>query len=109
MSEDRIEGAAKQGVGKLQDAAGGLVGSDKTQAKGKINEAAGSVQNTYGQIKDQAADVLDQARDQAGDVYEQVESYVREQPLAAIGVGVGVGVVLGMLLRGGRKTVYIRK
>ena len=109
MSEDRIEGAAKQGLGRLQDAAGGLVGSDKTQAKGKLNEATGSLQNAYGQVKDQASDVLDQAKDQAQDTYDQLESFVREQPFAAAAVGVGVGLVLGLMLRGGRKTVYVRK
>ncbi len=109
MSEDRIEGAAKQGLGRVQDAAGGLLGNDKAQAKGKMNEAAGSVQNAYGQIKDQAADVMDQARDQAEDVYEQLETFVRDQPMAAVAVGLGLGLVLGMMLRGGRKTVYIRK
>ncbi len=109
MSDDRIEGAAKQGVGRVQDAIGGLVGSDKTQAKGKMNEAAGSLQNTYGQVKDQAADVLDQAKDQAQDSYEQIESFIRDQPFAAAAVAVGVGLILGMMLRGGRKTVYVRK
>ena len=109
MSEDRIEGAAKQGVGRVQDAIGGLMGADKMQAKGKLNEAAGSVQNAYGQVKDQAADVLDQARDQFQDSYDQIETFVREQPFAAAAVGVGVGLVLGMMLRGGRKTVYVRK
>ena len=109
MSDDRIEGTAKQGVGRVQDAVGGLLGSDKTQAKGKLNEAAGALQDTYGQVKDQAADVLDQAKDQAQDTYDQVESFIREQPFAAAAVAVGVGLVLGMMLRGGRKTVYVRK
>ncbi len=109
MSEDRMEGAAKKGIGQLQDAAGDLVGSDKTQAKGKLNEAAGSVQNAYGQVKDQASDMVDQARGQAEDIYEQIGSFVQDQPMAAVAIGVGVGVVLGMMLRGGRKTVYVRK
>ena len=109
MSQDRIEGAAKQGLGRVQDAVGGLTGGDKTQLKGKINEAAGTVQNAYGQAKDQASDVLDQARDQFQDSYDQVEAFVREQPLAATAVAVGVGLVLGLMLRGGRKTVYVRK
>ena len=54
-------------------------------------------------------DRLGQARDQAQDVYEQVESYVREQPLTAVAIGAGLGLVLGMLMRGGRKVVYVRK
>ena len=113
MSEERIEGGVRQGVGRVQDAVGGLTGSDKTQAKGKVNEAAGSVQNAYGQVKDKAQNVAGQVRDQLGDVGEQaqdlfgeVEGFVRQQPLQALAGGVAVGVVLGLLLRGGRKTVY---
>ena len=109
MTEDRIEGAGKQGLGRVQDAIGGLTGGDKTQLKGKLNEAAGTAQNAYGQVKDQAADVLDQVKDQFDDSYDQIEAFVREQPFAAAAVAVGVGLVLGMLLRGGRKTVYVRK
>ena len=109
MSDDRIEGAAKQGVGKIQDAAGGLLGSDRTQLRGKTNQAAGAAQNAYGQLKDQAGDVLDQVRDQAEDVYDQLKSFVRDQPMAALAVGAGVGLVLGLMLRGGRKVVYVRK
>ena len=72
-------------------------------------KAAGSVQNAYGQIKDQASDAIDQARDQAQDIYEEFENFVRDQPFAAVAVGVGVGLLVGMILRGGRKTVYVRK
>ena len=120
MSEDRIEGGVKQGVGRVQDAVGGLTGSDKTQARGKVNEAAGSVQNAYGQVKDKAQDVAGQVRDQFGDVAGQareraqdafgdLEGFVREQPLQALAGGIAIGVVLGLFLRGGRKTVYLSK
>ena len=83
MTEDRIEGAAKQGLGRVQDAIGGLTGADKTQVKGKLNEAAGTVQNAYGQVKDQAADVFDQVKDQFDDGFDQIESFVREQPFGS--------------------------
>jgi uncharacterized protein YjbJ (UPF0337 family) len=109
MSDDRIEGAVKQGVGRVQDAFGGLTGDGPTQLRGKLNDAAGSAQNAYGKVKDQAGDVIDQARDQFADVYDQVEDFVREQPLTALAVGAGLGLVLGLMLRGGRKVVYVRK
>ena len=131
MSEDRIEGGVKQGVGHVQDAVGGLTGDDKTQAKGKVNEAAGSAQNAYGQVKDKAQDVAGQVKDKAQDVAGQVkdqlqgvtgqareraqdllgevEDYVRAQPLQALAGGIGVGVILGLLLRGNGKTVYLSK
>jgi uncharacterized protein YjbJ (UPF0337 family) len=109
MSNDRIEGAVREGVGRVQDAAGGLFGNSKTEMRGKLNQAAGSAQNAYGQVKDQASDALDQARDQFSDIYDEVEAYVRDQPMAALAIGAGVGLVLGLLMRGGRKVVYVRK
>ena len=109
MSDDRIEGVARQGLGRVQDAAGDLLGSDRTQLKGKLNKVAGSAQDAYGQIKGQASEALGQARDQAQDVYDQVEAYVRDQRLTAVAIGAGLGLVLGLLMRGGRKVVYVRK
>ena len=109
MSEDRIEGTAKKGFGHVQDAVGGLIGDNGTQAKGKLNQAAGSVQDAYGKVLDQAQDAVGQAKDVAQDVYGEIEQFVSDQPYLAVAAGVGVGLVLGLLLSGGRKTVYVRK
>ena len=92
MTDDRVEGAVKKGAGKVQDAWGGLTGDTGTQAKGKANEAAGSVQ-----------DLVGQARGKAQDAYGEVESYAREQPVIALAVTLGVGLILGFALRGGRR------
>jgi ElaB/YqjD/DUF883 family membrane-anchored ribosome-binding protein len=119
MSEDQFNGAVKEAVGHVQDAAGGLVGDAKLQADGKVNEAAGGVQQAYGKVKDKAdaalhqakdkADAaLHQAKDKAQDIVSEVETYTREKPLTALGIGLGVGVVLGVLLAGGGRTVYVR-
>ncbi|MHB8285183.1 MAG: CsbD family protein [Caulobacteraceae bacterium] len=108
MSDDRIEGTTKKVVGHVQDAVGGLTGSDKTQAKGKLNEASGSIQDTVGKVKDQAADALAQSKDKAQQATESLQEWMKDQPLLAAGVLVGGGVVLGLLLRG-RKVVYVRK
>jgi uncharacterized protein YjbJ (UPF0337 family) len=104
MSDDRVVGLVKEGVGRVQDAAGALVGDNETQAEGKLNELAGYVQNTYGQAKEQAQDALAQAKDKAQGAYGSLESYVREQPLPALAIGVGIGLLLGILLKGGSKT-----
>ena len=98
MTDDRIEGGLKKGVGRVQDAFGGLTGDDRTQAKGKLNEAAGSVQDAVGQ-----------ARERAQDLFDEVEGYAKAQPLAALGGALAVGVLLGFILHGGRKTVYVRR
>ena len=98
MTDDRIEGGLKKGVGRVQDAFGGLTGDNEAQAKGKLNQATGAVQDAVGQV-----------RERAGDLYGDIEDYAKDQPLAALAVALGVGLILGFTLRGGRKTVYVRR
>jgi uncharacterized protein YjbJ (UPF0337 family) len=89
MTDDRIMGAVKNGLGRVEDAAGGLTGDLRTQARGKIDQAAGAVQEKFGK-----------AREQAQDIYGEVEDFAKAQPFTALAVTLGVGVVLGLLLRG---------
>ena len=95
MTDDRIEGGLKKGLSKAQDTWGGLTGDTRTQAQGKANATSGSVQ-----------DVVGQAKHRAEDLYDEVESYAKEQPLRALAITLAVGAVIGFVLRGGRKTVY---
>ncbi len=92
MTDDRIEGAVREGVGHVQDAAGGLVGDQGTQIKGKLNQAAGSVQNAYGKAHGAA-------ESQAKELYGEFEDFAKRRPLTALGIGVSLGVVLGLLMR----------
>ncbi len=80
MDENRIEGTAKDIGGKVQDAVGGLTGDTSTQARGKANQAAGQAQDVYGQMVD------------------EVTSFAKDQPVAALLSAAGVGLVLGYLL-----------
>ncbi len=41
MNEDEIKGVARDAVGKVKDAAGGLTGDASLQAEGKIDQAGG--------------------------------------------------------------------
>jgi len=93
MTEDRIEGLARQGLGHIQDAVGGLAGDVRTQARGKFNEAAGVAQETLGQ-----------AREQMSGLWSEAQNYAKEKPAAAMGIALGLGVVLGLTMLGGRKT-----
>jgi uncharacterized protein YjbJ (UPF0337 family) len=108
MSDDRVGGLVNEGIGRVQDAAGGLVGDKETQAKGKLNEVACSVQNAYGQVKNRGQDALEQAKDNAQNAYGGLESYVRNQPIPAMAIGVGVGLLLSRRV-GSRRTNVMEK
>ncbi|CAN5169657.1 hypothetical protein BH10PSE4_BH10PSE4_19010 [soil metagenome] len=110
--DDQVVGVARQGVGRMQDAVGGLTGNAEIQTQGKLNEALGTVQQVYGQarggVKDAFEETLEGVRGQIHDQLDAVETYVISKPLPALAVAGAIGVVLGLLLRGHSKTVYLR-
>jgi uncharacterized protein YjbJ (UPF0337 family) len=80
MDENKFEGAARDVGGKVQDAIGGLTGDAATQARGKINQAAGQAQQAYGAAVD------------------DVKAFTVSQPFTALLTAIGIGVVLGFVL-----------
>ena len=80
MDEDRIEGAARNFAGKIQEGVGAVTGDRATEARGQANRAAGAVHNAHGQA-------IDEVRDFASD-----------QPLVALLSAMGIGVMTGLLL-----------
>jgi uncharacterized protein YjbJ (UPF0337 family) len=80
MDEDRIEGAARNFGGKVEDAVGAVTGDKATQARGQANRAAGAAQEAYGQAVD------------------GVRDFASEQPFMAILSAMGIGIVIGILL-----------
>jgi ElaB/YqjD/DUF883 family membrane-anchored ribosome-binding protein len=81
----------REGVGHVQDAVGGLVGDNPTQIKGKLNEAAGSMQKTYGEVSDAVTH-------RAKDLFSEFEGLAKARPLAAVGIGVSLGLLCGLLV-----------
>jgi uncharacterized protein YjbJ (UPF0337 family) len=86
-----------------------MAGDAKTQASGRAREAAGSVQNLYGQAKDAARDAADTAASYAKDAYEAsgdtfrdgsqaLAKRVQDNPLGALLVACGIGFALGLLM-----------
>jgi uncharacterized protein YjbJ (UPF0337 family) len=109
MDKDRIVGSAKDVAGKVEGAVGDATGDAKTQGAGRAREAAGTVQNLYGQAKDAARDATDTAVNYAKDAYdnsgdtirgsqEAVAKTVQDNPLGALLVAGGIGFALAMLL-----------
>ena len=69
MDKDRIAGSAKEAAGKVENAFGEAADDAQTQAAGRVREAVGSVQNLFGQAKDAARDATDAAVNMAKDAY----------------------------------------
>jgi uncharacterized protein YjbJ (UPF0337 family) len=80
MDENRIEGAARNLGGKIQNAVGAVTGDAATQARGQANRAAGAAQNAYGQTVD------------------GVRDFASDQPFVALLSAMGIGVIIGILL-----------
>ena len=109
MDKDRIAGTAKEFGGRVEGAVGDMTDDAQTQASGRAREAAGTVQNLYGQAKDAARDATDAAVNMAKDAYagsgdtlrdgsQAMAKTVRDNPLGALLVAGGIGFALGMLM-----------
>ena len=100
MDEDRITGAAKNWAGKAEGTVGDIAGDADTQAAGRIREAAGKVQNMYGQAKDAARDAAGDALDYArGHGSDAVAKAVRDNPLGSLLIAAGLGFALALMMR----------
>jgi uncharacterized protein YjbJ (UPF0337 family) len=86
MDENEVGGAARQMVGKIQGAAGDLVGDAKTQVEGAAREIGGKAQEAYGEAKDMARSAA-----------TQVGRGVEQQPVVALLIAAAVGYALGLL------------
>ncbi|MBR0691770.1 CsbD family protein [Bradyrhizobium lablabi] len=109
MDKDRIYGSAKEFGGKVEGAAGDLTGDAKTQASGRVREAAGAMQDLYGQAKDVTRDATDAAVNYAKDAYEHrgetirsgqkaMAQAVQENPLGSLLIAGGIGFALALLM-----------
>lgn len=110
--DDQVMGIAQQGVGRAQDALGGLTGDAKTQAKGKLNEVAGAAREVIGGLKsevaDQVGESIERLRRGLQGQLGALEARVVEKPLPALAIAGGIGIALGLLLFGGSKKIYVR-
>ena len=51
-NKDRVEGSIKNKKGELKEGVGKMTGDSKMKSEGKKGQAAGTIQNTVGGIKD---------------------------------------------------------
>jgi uncharacterized protein YjbJ (UPF0337 family) len=62
MNEDRTDGAGHKLAGAIKEGVGKLTGDTKLNAEGKVEHAAGSVQNTAGKVEDEPHHGVDHDR-----------------------------------------------
>lgn len=109
MDKDRIVGSAKEFAGRAEGAVGDLAADAQTQASGKAREAAGTVQNLYGQAKDAVRDAADTATSYAKDAYDKpaetlrdgsqaIAQKVQDNPLGSLLIAGGIGFALALLM-----------
>ena len=61
MNKDQVEGRATEAKGAVKEAAGKLVGNEKLQGEGLIDQAKGKTQGAYGDAKEKVKDAIDKA------------------------------------------------
>jgi uncharacterized protein YjbJ (UPF0337 family) len=109
MSENQMEGTARNVGGKIESAVGNLTGDTKNQAQGKVDQIAGQAQKAYGNAKDAVSDAADKVSEHAsglgGQMYEAgeyaaetVADYVRNEPVAVMLGVAAVGMLIGYLI-----------
>jgi uncharacterized protein YjbJ (UPF0337 family) len=92
MDEDRLYGTARNLGGKVEEGVGRTTGDVKTQLQGKLDQAAGTAQDLYGQA-------ADAARDTAVSFDKWLRTTIETQPYTTAIVALGIGWLLGRMHR----------
>jgi len=61
MNKDQVKGRATEAKGVVKEATGKLVGNERLQGEGLIDQAKGKTQGAYGDAKEKAKDLIDKA------------------------------------------------
>jgi uncharacterized protein YjbJ (UPF0337 family) len=86
--EDRIAGTARTIGGKVDEGVGRATDDIKEQVQGKLDQAAGTAQDLYGQT----AEV---ARDTAVTFEKWLRDTIETKPYVAVAVALGIGWLIG--------------
>ena len=109
MDKDRTVGSTKDFAGRVEGTVGDITGDVRTQAAGRVREAAGTAQNLYGQAKDAARDAADTAVGYAKDAYDSsgdtfrdgsqaIAKRVQDNPLGSLLIAGAIGFALALMM-----------
>jgi uncharacterized protein YjbJ (UPF0337 family) len=99
MTDDRIAGTAKNAAGRLQEGYGRATDDPSHEVRGKMRQAEGAAQDTYGQAKEALADATRKAQDTAADARDVVRDMIEERPYTVAIAALAVGFILGRMGR----------
>jgi uncharacterized protein YjbJ (UPF0337 family) len=101
MNEDRLEGAATNFGGSVEEGFGNITGDTKMQVEGLIDQAKGKAQNLYGSAKDAVDAALDSAPPVVRDGAERAFGAVKAHPLLTALFAGAVGYAVALSLNSG--------
>jgi uncharacterized protein YjbJ (UPF0337 family) len=99
MNSDRIEGAARNAGGKIEEGFGRATGDLKSQVEGKMQQAAGAAQELFGQARDSAGEAAAVVRRQASGLEETIRETIETRPYTAVAVALALGWFVGRVGR----------
>lgn len=99
MTDQRIDGAAAELEGNVQNGLGRLTGDAKLQLDGRLNEVKGKALDAYGRVIDGLDGLVDKAPAQYQDRARQGLDFARRKPLLTTGIVAGLAVLLSGLGR----------
>jgi uncharacterized protein YjbJ (UPF0337 family) len=109
MTLDQVQGTAKQGIGRAKEAIGEAIGNPGLQAKGLLDEAVGTVQDTYGRVSDTARDAARQVAGRARNARSDLDDLIDRDPVLVAAIALGVGIAIGLLVFGASRVAYDRR
>jgi uncharacterized protein YjbJ (UPF0337 family) len=99
MNGDRMEGAAKNFGGKVEEGFGRATGDVKTQVEGTMKQAVGTAQDLYGQARETAGDAAAAVQRQAGSLEETIRENIETRPYTAVAIALALGWFIGRMGR----------
>jgi len=109
MDKDKVVGSTKDFAGRVEGTVDDIARDVRTQAAGRVREAADTAQNLYGQAKDAAREAADTAVSYAKDAYDSsgdtfrdgsqaIAKRVQDNPLGSLLMAGAIGFALALLL-----------
>ncbi|WP_439477536.1 CsbD family protein [Brevundimonas sp.] len=99
MTDQRIDGAATELEGNVQNGLGRLTGDAGLQLDGRLNEVKGKALDAYGRVIDGLDGLVGKAPAQYQDKARQGLDFARRKPLLTTGIVAGLAVLLSGLGR----------